>query len=352
MKHKSMSIGGVPVGMDFPPFIIAELSGNHNGSLERAIKLVEVAAGTGAQAVKLQTYTADTLTIDVNSSEFTISNRESPWFGRSLHSLYQEAHTPWDWHEPIMRRARELGLVVFSTPFDETAVDFLARLEVPAYKIASFENTHLPLIRKVAAQGKPVIISTGLASIGEINDAVQTARQAGCVDLVLLKCTSTYPASPENSNIATIPCLKDIFDCEVGLSDHTMGVGAAVGAVVLGATVIEKHITLARADGGVDSSFSLEPDEFRALVVETRRAYDAVGTVKLGPTEAERESLAFRRSIYVVKDLAAGDKLTPDSVRIVRPGFGLAPKHYDRILGAIVRHDTKRGTPVSWDLLN
>ncbi len=351
MKRNGIRIGGVPVGAGYPPFVIAELSGNHNGSLDRAIKLVEAAAEAGAHAVKLQTYTADTLTIDVNSADFLVSGNDSPWAGRSLHDLYKQAHTPWDWHEPIMHRARELGVVVFSSPFDETAVDFLTKLDVPAYKIASFENVHLPLIRKVAAQGKPVIISTGLASIGEIDDAVTAARDAGCKELVLLKCTSTYPASPENSNIATIPFLREIFRCEVGLSDHTMGVGAAVGAIALGATVIEKHITLARADGGVDASFSLEPHEFRALVVETRRAYEAIGKVQFGPVDAEQGSLVFRRSIYVVKDMAAGEKFSSDNIRIIRPGYGIAPKHYDAIVGATARRDIKRGTPVSWDLL-
>jgi N-acetylneuraminate synthase len=350
-KPQAISIGGISIGASHPPFIIAELSGNHNGSLERAIKLVEAAADAGAHAVKLQTYTADTLTIDVNSGEFIVASEDSPWAGRSLHDLYKQAHTPWDWHEPIMRRARQLGMVAFSTPFDDTAVDFLARLDVPAYKIASFENVHLPLIRKVAAQGKPVIISTGMASIGEIDDAVTTARAAGCNELVLLKCTSTYPASPENSNVATIPSLRAMFDCEIGLSDHTMGVGAPVAAVALGATVIEKHITLSRSEGGVDASFSLEPREFRSLVEEIRRAHEAIGMVRFGPTEAEQGSLVFRRSIYVVKDIAAGEKLSPENVRIIRPGYGLAPKHYEKILGATVRRDVSKGTPVSWDLL-
>jgi pseudaminic acid synthase len=351
MKQNGIRIGGVSVGAGHPPFVIAELSGNHNGSLDRAIRLVEAAAGAGAHAVKLQTYTADTLTIDVNSADFLVAGKDSPWAGRSLHDLYKQAHTPWDWHEPIMRRARELGMIVFSSPFDETAVDFLAKLHVPAYKIASFENVHLPLIQKVAAQGKPVIISTGMASIGEIDDAVTSARSAGCNELVLLKCTSTYPASPENSNVATIPILGEIFGCEIGLSDNTMGIGAAVAAIALGATVIEKHITLARADGGVDASFSLEPHEFRSLVVETRRAYDAIGKVQFGPIEAEKDSLVFRRSIYVVKDVSAGEKLSPDNIRIIRPGYGIAPKHYDTIVGATVQRDVKRGTPMSWDMV-
>jgi N-acetylneuraminate synthase len=351
MMSSDLRIADISVGIGHPPFVIAELSGNHNGSLERAIRLVEAAADAGAHAIKLQTYTADTLTIDVNSGDFLVSAKDSPWAGRSLHDLYEQAHTPWAWHEPIMRRATQLGMVAFSTPFDETAVDFLAKLEVPAYKIASFENVHLPLIKKVAAQGRPVIISTGLASLGEVDEAVTAARAAGCKELVLLKCTSTYPASPENSNVATIPHLRALFDCEVGLSDHTMGVGAAVAAVALGATVIEKHITLSRSDGGVDASFSLEPQEFRSLVVETRRAHDAIGKVQFGPTEAEQDSLVFRRSIYVVRDVAAGEKLSPDNIRIIRPGYGLAPKYYEKILGATLQKGARIGTPLSWDLL-
>ena len=262
-----MKLGLLEIGQHTAPFIIAEMSGNHNQSLDRALAIIDAASKAGAHAVKLQTYTADTITLDVNEGEFFINDEKSLWKGKSLHDLYKLAHTPWEWHEPIMKRAHELGMLCFSTPFDESAVDFLEKLKVPAYKIASFENVHLPLIRKVAATGKPMIISTGMATLAEIDDAVHTAREAGCRDLVLLKCTSTYPATPEHSNVLTVPHLRAIFGCEVGLSDHTMGVGASVAAVAHGATVIEKHFTLSRTDGGVDSSFSLEPDELHALVI-------------------------------------------------------------------------------------
>ncbi len=344
-------IGHVPVGEGHPPFVIAELSGNHNGSLDRALALVEAAASTGAHAIKLQTYTADTLTIDAYAPDFFVRNPDSPWADRSLYDLYKEAHTPWEWHPRIMQRARALGLVIFSTAFDETAVDYLETLDVPAYKVASFENVHLPLLAKVAATGKPLIMSTGMASIAEINEAVTTVRDAGCRDLVLLKCTSTYPASPRNSNLASIPYLKTMFKCEVGLSDHTLGIGAAVAAVALGASVIEKHFTLARADRGVDATFSLEPHEFKSLVEETRRAYEALGLVEFGPTAEEVASLAFRPSLYVVRDIAEGETLTADNLRIIRPGHGLAPKYYDIVLGAKVKHAIKRGTPLQWQMI-
>jgi N-acetylneuraminate synthase len=346
-----MKIGTCPVGAQHPPFVIAEMSGNHNQSLERAFEIVDAAAASGAHAIKLQTYTADTITLELSGGDFYINDEQSLWKGRNLHELYHQAHTPWDWHEPIMRRARERGLVCFSTPFDETAVEFLESLDVPAYKIASFENIHLPLIRAVARTGKPVIISTGMATAGEIDDAVRAAREAGCADLVLLKCTSTYPATPANTNIATIPHLRALFGCEVGLSDHTMGVGVSVAAVALGATVIEKHFTLRRADGGVDSAFSLEPAELRALVTETERAWQSIGEVRYGPTAAEQKSLAFRRSVYVAEDIAAGGVLTRANLRCVRPGMGLAPKYYEVLLGRRVRTDLKKGTPMRWDLL-
>jgi N-acetylneuraminate synthase len=345
------SIASRPIGLTTPPFIIAEMSGNHNHSLDRALAIVDAAAAAGAHALKLQTYTADTITIDANRSEFTIGDKDNLWAGKNLYKLYQEAHTPWEWHKPIFDHAASRGMLAFSTPFDETAVDFLEELGVPAYKIASFENVHLPLIRKVAATGKPVIISTGMASIAELDEAVTAARSAGCKDLVLLKCTSTYPATPENTNLATIPHMRALFGCEVGLSDHTMGVGASVAAVALGATVIEKHFTLARADGGVDSAFSLEPDELKALVVETERAWAAMGRVTYGPTEAEKKSLAFRRSLYVVRDMKAGQALTPNNLRAIRPGLGLAPKFLDQVLGKRVNRDVERGTPLGWDLL-
>jgi N-acetylneuraminate synthase len=345
------ALGSRLVGPGQPPFIIAEMSGNHNQSLERALAIVDAAADAGAHAIKLQTYTADTITIDAHSGAFTIGDSGSLWKGRNLYDLYKEAHTPWEWHAPIMARAKERGLIAFSTPFDESAVDFLEMLGVPAYKIASFENIHLPLIRKVAATGKPIIMSTGMASIAELDEAVSAARGAGCRDLVLLKCTSTYPATPENTNLATIPHLRGLFGCEVGLSDHTMGVGVSVAAVALGATVIEKHFTLARADGGVDSAFSLEPAELAALVVETGRAATAMGVIAYGPTEAEKKSLIFRRSLYLVRDVEEGEVLTKDNVRVIRPAGGLPPKEVDTVLGMRTRRKAARGTPLTWDLL-
>ena len=343
-----MKIAHRNVGEGLPPFVIAEMSGNHNQSLERALAIVEAAAGAGAHALKIQTYTADTMTLDLDEGEFHV---DLPlWGGQSLHMLYQQAYTPWEWHEPIFRRARELGMVAFSTPFDASAVDFLESLEVPAYKIASFENVDLPLIRRVAATGKPMIISTGMATLAELDEMVQAARAAGCRDLILLKCTSTYPATPENSHIRTIPHMRELFDCQVGLSDHTPGIGAAVAAVALGATVIEKHFTLRRADGGVDASFSLEPEELAALVAETQRAWQALGQVRYGPTEAEAASRVYRRSLYIVRDLRRGDMLSPDNLRAIRPGLGLPPKYFDQFLGRRLARDARRGTPLSWDL--
>lgn len=346
-----MQIADFPIGPHSRPFIIAEMSGNHNQSLERALAIVDAAGQAGVQALKLQTYTADTMTLAVDEGEFFISDEQSLWKGNSLHALYQQAHTPWEWHAPIFARAKEWGMVCFSTPFDDSAVDFLESLDVPAYKIASFELVHLPLIRRVAATGKPLIMSTGMATLAEIDDAVRAAREAGCRDLILLKCTSTYPATPENSNVLTIPHLRAMFGCEVGLSDHTMGVGASVAAVAHGASVIEKHFTLSRADGGVDSSFSLEPAELAALVLETERAWQSLGQVAYGPGEAERKSLVFRRSVYVAQDIAAGTVLTADNLRCVRPGLGPPPKYYDLLLGRKVGRDVAKGTPMSWDLL-
>lgn len=346
-----MRIGPFEIGRQHRPFVIAEMSGNHNRSLERALAIVDAAAATGAQAIKLQTYTADTMTLDLREREFVISNPDSLWAGRSLYDLYDEAHTPWEWHAPLIERARSHGMVAFSTPFDASSVDFLESLGVPCYKIASFENTDVELIRKVAATGKPMIISTGMASLADLELMVSTARAHGCRDLVLLQCTSTYPATPENSNLATIPHMREMFGCEIGLSDHTAGCGAAVAAVALGATVIEKHFTLARADGGVDAAFSLEPEEMKTLVVETERARLALGAVSYGPGEAEKGSLVFRRSLYIVEDVKAGEPLTERNVRAIRPGLGLAPRHFDLVLGRRVQHDVKRGTPLSFDLL-
>lgn len=347
----TVKIGSALIGGDQRPWIIAEMSGNHNQSLERALEIVEAAARSGAHALKLQTYTADTMTLDLNEREFRISDPKSLWTGRCLHDLYEEAHTPWEWHQPIFARARELGIIPFSTPFDDTAVDFLETLDAPAYKIASFENTDLPLIRRVAATGKPMIISTGMATIAELDDTVRAAREAGCKDLILLKCTSTYPATPENINILTIPHLRDLFGCEVGLSDHTMGVGVSVASVALGATVIEKHFTLSRTDGGVDSAFSMEPAEMAQLVEECTRAWQALGCISYGVTEAERKSLQYRRSLYVTKNLKVGDVLTKDNVRAIRPGLGLATKHLPQVLGRSLKSDVRLGTALQWKML-
>jgi pseudaminic acid synthase len=346
-----MKIKNIDIGLGCKPFIIAEMSGNHNQSLDRALDIVEAAAKSGAHALKIQTYTADTMTLNLNTGEFHIADPKSLWSGKSLYDLYAEAYTPWEWHKPIFDRATELGMIAFSTPFDDTAVDFLESLNVPCYKIASFENTDLPLIRRVAATGKPLIISTGMATLAELDETVRAAREAGCKDLILLKCTSTYPATPENTNISTIPHMREMFGCELGLSDHTMGVGVSVASVALGATVIEKHFTLDRADGGVDSTFSMEPAEMKQLVIETERAWKAFGKISYGPTEAEKKSLQYRRSLYVVKNLNSGDELTEDNVRAIRPGLGLATKYRETILGKKVNRPVQIGTPVSWDII-
>jgi pseudaminic acid synthase len=346
-----ITIAGKKIGRNHPPFVIAEMSGNHNQSLKRALEIVEVAAKTGAHALKIQTYTPDTMTLDLDEREFHISDPKSLWAGTSLYKLYGQAYTPWEWHKPIFDRARELGMIAFSTPFDDTSIDFLESLDVPCYKIASFENTDLPLIRRVAATGKPLVISTGMASIAELDDTVRAAREAGCKDLILLKCTSTYPATSSNTNILTIPHMRELFDCEVGLSDHTMGIGVSLASVAIGATVIEKHFTLNRADGGVDSTFSMEPSEMAQLVVETERAWQAMGKVSYGATEAEKKSLIFRRSLYIVKDMKAGDMLTKDNVRAIRPGLGLPTKYLEVVLGKKVNKTVLRGTALSWELM-
>jgi len=351
MKKPFIQIGRFRVGPDYPPFIVAELSGNHNQSLDRALEIVRAAAQAGVQGLKIQTYTADSMTLDLKEGDFFIDNPESPWCGKSLYELYQEAHTPRDWHKPIFELCRELGLAGFSTPFDGKAVDFLEGLDVPCYKIASFENTDLPLLRTVATTGKPVIISTGMAQVAELDETVRVVRDAGMNDIILLKCTSTYPATPENSNLRTIPHLRDLFGTQVGLSDHSLGMGVAVAGVALGATFIEKHFTLNRAEGGVDAEFSMEPGEMKTLVEETRRAWQAKGKIIYGPTEKERESLKFRRSLYVAQDMKAGDIFTPENLRAIRPGRGLPPKYFEMFLGKKVACDVKRGTPLSWDLL-
>jgi len=341
-----MKIGGGNMRNGPKPFIIAEMSGNHNQSLERALEIVEAAATTGAHAIKLQTYTADTMTLDLKEREFFISDEKSPWKGQSLYDLYKIAHTPWDWHKPIFDHAKKLGLICFSTPFDETSVDFLEKLGSPAYKIASFENTDLPLIQRVAATGKPLIISTGMATQEELDESVDVARKAGCKDLTLLKCTSTYPATPENSNLLTIPYLRERYGCEIGLSDHTLGIGVAISSVALGAAVIEKHFTLKRSDGGVDAAFSLEPHEMKQLVEETGRAWQGLGKAFLGATEAEKSSMVFRRSLYIAQDMKAGDILTKENLRRIRPGNGLPAKYYEQYLGRKINQNLKKGTPL------
>lgn len=343
-----MKIAQIPIGKENPPFIIAEMSGNHNQSLERALCIVDAAADAGVQALKIQTYTADTMTLNLGDEAF-MANPAGPWRGKPLYQIYAEAHTPWDWHQPIFERCRKRRIVPFSTPYDATAVAFLEALGVACYKIASFENVDIPLIRLCAATGKPLILSTGMASLAELEDAVSTARQAGCEDLVLLRCTSAYPAPPENSNLRTIPHLRELFDCEVGLSDHAMGIGVAVASVALGATVIEKHLTLARGDGGVDAAFSLEPGEMARLVEETQRAWTALGQVRYGPTPQEQGARVNRRSLYVVRDIMPGEVFTLENIRAIRPGYGLKPKHLDRILGRTAKSRIQRGTPLSWD---
>lgn len=347
----TFKINNHAIGLGHRPFVIAEMSGNHNQSLDRALAIVDAAAATGVQALKLQTYTADTITLDVRGGAFEIKDDDSLWAGKNLHDLYKLAYTPWEWHKAIMDRAKSLGLVCFSSPFDETAVDFLDDLGVPAFKIASFENNHLPLIRKAASTGKPLIMSTGMATLAELDEAVTAAREAGCKDLVLLKCTSTYPATPANSNVLTIPHMRQLFGCEIGLSDHTMGVGVSVAAVAHGATVIEKHFTLSRAEGGVDSAFSLEPAEMASLATETERAWQGLGAVRYGPTEAELKSVVFRRSIYVAEDVKAGETFDTINLRIVRPAAGLAPRFFETLVGRKASRDIARGEPMTWEML-
>ena len=349
--NEQIKIAGRSIGREYPPFIVAEMSGNHSQSLEMALEIVEAAAKAGVHAVKLQTYTADTLTIDADNEDFTVNDSNSLWKGQTLYKLYQQAYTPWEWHEPIFKRCHELGLIAFSSPFDESAVDFLEGLNVPAYKIASFENNHLPLIRKAASTGKPLIVSTGMATIAELDEAVRTAREAGCKELILLKCTSTYPAAPKDTNLRTVPHLRQLFNVEVGLSDHTLGIGVSVASTALGATVIEKHFTLKRSEGGVDALFSMEPDEMKLLVKETHTAWEALGQVRYGPTQREEASVMFRRSIYVVEDIRKGMSFTAKNVRIIRPGNGLHPRHYDFLLSRTASCDIQRGTPMNWDFV-
>jgi len=341
-----IKLGKYNIGASNPPFIIAEMSGNHNQSLERALAIVEAAAKAGAHALKLQTYTADTMTM---TRALTINDENSLWKGRELYSLYQEAFTPWEWHKPIFDRAGELGMVAFSSPFDETAVDFLEGLGVEAYKIASFENTDWPLLKKVAATGKPVIMSTGTATLADIDDAVRILRSNGCKDIILLKCTSTYPASPDCINLRTIPNMHETFNCHIGLSDHTMGIGVAVAAVAMGACVIEKHFTLKRSDGGVDSAFSMEPEEMESLVKESKNAFLSLGKISYDIQGEEKKSLKYKRSIYAGKDIKPGETFTHENLRIIRPSDGLAPKYYDILIGKQASKPIKAGTPISWE---
>ncbi len=347
----SIEIGGVRVGPDAAPYVIAEMSGNHNASLARALEIVDAAADAGAHAVKLQTYTADTITLRSDAPPFRIPSGNPLWPDRSLWELYDEAHTPWEWHEAIFARAAERGIAAFSSPFDPTAVDFLEGLGAPAFKVASFELVDLPLIRRMAATGKPVIVSTGMASVAEIAAAVDAVRSTGNENLVVLGCTSEYPAEPSSANLRSLPVLARTFRTLVGLSDHTPGIGVPVAAVAFGACVIEKHLTMRRADGGVDSAFSLEPEEVAQLVTETRVAWEALGSDAIGTKPGERDNKPFRRSLYVTRDVHAGEVVGPGNVRSVRPAGGLAPDLFEVVAGRTFRRDATLGTPLTWDLV-
>lgn len=348
---KDIFIGTQPIGEGHKPFIIAEMSGNHNQSLERALQIVDAAADAGAHAIKLQTYTADTLTINHKEGLFSIDDKDSLWKGQNLYDLYKQAYTPWEWHAPIFEHAKKRGIIAFSSPFDESSVDFLTGLGVGAFKIASFENNHWPLLKKVAKTGKPVIMSTGLSRLADVDESVRVLRESGCEDLIILKCTSTYPANPENTNLLAIPELQKLFNCHVGLSDHTMGIGVAIASVTLGVRIIEKHFTLSRADGGVDSAFSLEPDELKSLVIESERAFQALGSPAFRITDAEKSSLRFKRSLYVTEDVKEGDLFTEQNLRIIRPGDGIHPKFIYDIMGKKASKNIQKGTPFNWDLI-
>lgn len=346
---KSFQIGKHTLGTGYPPYIIAEISGNHNQDLNRAFSIIDAAQGAGVHAVKIQTYTADTITIDHDGEEFLIKG--GLWKGRKLYELYEEAHTPWDWHKQLFDHAAKRGITLFSSPFDKTAIDFLEDLNAPAYKIASFEVIDLPLVRYAAETGKPLIISTGLASRDEIREAIETVRACHNQNLVVLHCVSGYPSDPAEANLATMGDIAREFDVLTGLSDHSYGIGVPVAATALGACVIEKHITLSRAEGGVDSDFSLEPQEFADLVENCRIAQASLGTVNYDLKASEVENQRFRRSLYAVADIAEGADLTEENFRSIRPGLGLKPKYYDDVMGKTATRDIARGTPLSWDML-
>jgi pseudaminic acid synthase len=345
-----MKVNGKKIGAGQPAYIVAELSANHGGSLEKACDTIRAAAKAGADAIKVQTYRADTVTIDCDNEYFTIKGG-TIWDGANLYSLYEQAYTPWEWHAELRQTALECGIGFFSTPFDNTAVDFLEELNVPCHKVASFELVDLPLLRKIGSTGKPVIMSTGMASKEEIREAVEALKSAGCGELILLKCTSSYPADPADANLRTIPDLAASFGCPVGLSDHTTGIAVSVASVALGACLLEKHFTLSRADGGPDSSFSLEPAEFKQLVEEVRIAEQALGTIRYGGTASEEKSKAFRRSLFVVQDIKKGERFTSENVRVIRPADGLMPRELDRVLGKAASQDIAFGTPLRRDLI-
>ena len=346
---KEISIKEKSIGCGQPVYVVAEMSANHCGKFDQAVKIIHAAKEAGADAIKLQTYTPDTMTIDCKKVDFLVG-KGTLWEGRNLYELYAEAFTPWEWQPELKQIAEDVGLHFFSTPFDSTAVDFLEKMDVPAHKIASFELVDIPLLQKIGSTKKPVIMSTGMANLTEIEEAVMTLREAGCVEIAILKCTSAYPAPAEEMNLRTIPHLSEAFSCPVGLSDHTLGIAVPVAAVSLGACIIEKHFTLSRSIPGPDSAFSLEPHEFREMVKSIRIVEKALGTITYTPSEQEAKMQAYRRSLFVVKDIKAGDRFTQDNVRSIRPGYGLHPKYLSNILGRNASRDIERGTPVSWDL--
>ncbi|MDC1450348.1 pseudaminic acid synthase [Candidatus Thioglobus sp.] len=348
--NKNIKIGNILVGEKHPPFIVAEMSGNHNQSIENALEIVEKVAKSGAHAIKLQTYTADTLTINKNDGDFFLNDKNSLWNGMSMYELYELAHTPWEWHKQIFKRCDELGLLCFSSPFDVTAVDFLEGLNCPCYKIGSTENTDVELLKKVALTGKPLIISTGMATIEELGQMLSIVTEAGCQDLILLKCTAAYPARASDANLLTIPHMRDLLGCQIGLSDHTLGVGVAIASIAMGATMVEKHFTISRQDGGVDAAFSMEPNEFKLMVEETKTAWESIGTITYGPIKSENSNLS-RRSLYFVEDIKKGELITKNNMRSIRPGYGLPVKYIDDILGMRVTSNVKRGTRVNWNLV-